>query len=268
MRVVWSLNVSLSRLSLLIVGVMASSLSLSPKFKLPPVESQALRHSWRNLLALQSDITWWSVSVPVLISPSRSSSLAPSRRRKPLRENSLQDNDGTAAKVPKALDRLPDGAVCICVCACVDNSLAGRMTVWKSWKCLWLHLNMIWSSFTLNLLHSGRRGARESDIMAQNYKSKERKGGGERARGRKDKERVYLHINAFICDLLTAGGSYQKTNAASFKGMLKKQRPSSTSASRSSFLFADSLETSWTNNTVVFLKFKTEIDALTNNGIS
>lgn len=125
---------------------------------------------------------------------------------------------------------------------------------------------MIWSSFTLNLLHSGRRGARESDIMAQNYKSKERKGAGERASGRKDKERVYLHINAFICDLLTAGGAYQKTKAASFKGMLKKHRPSSTS--RSSSLFADSLETSSTNDIVVFLKFKTEIDALTNNVIS
>lgn len=204
----------------------------------------------------------------MLISPSRSSSLALSRGRKPLRDYSLQDNDGTAEKVPKALDRLPDGAVCICVCACVDNSLAGRMTVWKSWKCLWLHLNMIWSSFTLNLLHSGRRRARESDIMAQNYKSKERKGGGGRASGRKDKEQVYLHINALIYDLLTAGGAYQKTNTASFKGVLKKHRPSSTLASHSFSLFADSLVTLWANNTVVFLMFKSEFDALTNNVIS
>lgn len=39
---------------------------------------------------------------------------------------------------------------------CVDDGLASRMTVWKSWKCLWLHLNIIWSSFRLNLVQSTR----------------------------------------------------------------------------------------------------------------
>lgn len=96
---------------------MAISRSQSPEFKLPPVEAQALRCSWRNSFALQSDITWWYASVSALLS--LSSSLALSRRRKWLRDYSLQDNDGTGAQVPKALDRLPDRAVCICVCVLI-----------------------------------------------------------------------------------------------------------------------------------------------------
>ena len=70
------------------------------------------------------------------------------------------------------------------------------MTVSKSWKCLWLHLNIIWSSFRFNLLQSERKRRRNTKCQMDRREVEAKRD----KRGRGGGMRQGLHIHPFVSD--------------------------------------------------------------------